>query len=111
MFFDPKLTSVEIEDNKIIQKFYSKNTKYVAEIKQRIFDDILNMINFKEYKIKLVKNCKYLNHPVWEYKININDKLIFRIAYVILENKVVVFFMSTTLIKREFSSEVTSFLS
>lgn len=103
-------TPIVIEDNKNISKFLAKHEKHAAEILDRIQGGILEMINEKEHKIKIVKDCKYLGHPVWEYKIILNPMLTFRVGYVITESNVTVFFLSTTLIKREFTKEVINYL-
>ena len=110
MTIDPKTSQVQIEDNKIIQKFLKKHSKFETKIIKEIEDNIFTMINEKEYKIKIVKDCKYLNKIVWEYKIHLNDSLTFRVAYIIQENKVIVFFLSTTLIKANFTQEVHRYL-
>lgn len=103
------MKNIIIEDNNYLNKFFHKEKKYELFIKNEINNTEL-LIKEKPYKIKIVKGCKYHNKTIWEYKIPLEENLNCRVAYIIEGNDIIVFFISTTIIKSKFTKLVTDFL-
>lgn len=97
---------VIIEQNKYLQKFFKNNDKYSEKLKQQIYDNILTVINEKAYKIKTVNKLKYNKKTIFEYKISLEKDFVCRVAYTKDENEVLVFYISTNIIKANFTKEV-----
>lgn len=99
---------VIIEDNNYLEKFFNHYPKYEEALKNKIYDEALIMINDRPHKIKTVRGCKYKDQTIFEYKIIIDKSFTCRAAYIILNNEVIFFYISTTLIKAEFTKLVQS---
>ena len=94
---------VTIEESSILDKFFRRNKPVEEKIKNEIYENINRVIEEKAYKIKTVKGYKYEGKTIYEYKIPLNKTFACRVAYIFQEEKIVVFFMSLTIIKSEFT--------
>lgn len=103
------MKNIIIEDNNYLNKFFHKEKKYELFIKNQI-SNTETLIKEKPYKIKNVKGCKYHNKTIWEYKIPLEENLSCRVAYIIESNDIIIFFISTTIIKLKFTKLVIEFL-
>ncbi|MDA3730702.1 hypothetical protein PBV87_04205 [Niameybacter massiliensis] len=94
---------VTIEESSILDKFFRRNKPFEEKIKNEIYENINRVIEEKAYKIKTVKGYKYEGKTIYEYKIPLNKTFACRVAYIFQEEKIIVFFMSLTIIKSEFT--------
>lgn len=94
---------VTIEESSILDKFFRRNKSFEEKIKIEIYENINRVIEEKAYKIKTVKGYKYEGKTIYEYKIPLNKTFACRVAYIFQEEKIIVFFMSLTIIKSEFT--------
>lgn len=94
---------VTIEESSILDKFFRRNKLFEEKIKNEIYENINRVIEEKAYKIKTVKGYKYKGKTIYEYKIPLNKTFECRVAYIFQEEKIIVFFMSLTIIKSEFT--------
>lgn len=93
--------NIRIDENKYIEKFFSKFYMFEEDIKHNIYNTLPEIINFRPHKIKPAYHLKRHNHTIYEYKIVVR-KNNFRAAYILIENDLELFFISSTTIKREF---------
>lgn len=100
------MNNIIIEENKHLERFFSHYKKYSDFIKNEIYTNILTMINEKPHKIKTVRGYKYREKTIYEYKIPLEVNLACRVAYIHEADNIIVFFISTTIIKREFTKLV-----
>lgn len=100
--------NIIIEENNYLEKFFRHNTKYSEKLKQEIYSNILTMINEKPYKIKTVNRLKYNGKLIYEYKITLEKYFVCRVAYILDEDNVIVFYISTNTIKANFTKEVSN---
>lgn len=94
--------NITIEDNKSLKKFFKANSKYHDAIVSNINTILPTLITDKPYKIKTAHGYKYKNHTIFEYKIKLDKYIDCRVAYTIENNNIIVFFISNTIIKKEF---------
>ncbi len=94
---------VSIENNKYMEKFFKTYSQYEEEIKENIYNKLPEIINYRPYKIKPAYHLKRSHHTIYEYKVMVTNAN-FRAAYTQVGNEVNVFFISATLIKRQFVS-------
>lgn len=99
--------NVIIEENNYLEKFFSHNKNYSEKLKEEIYENILNMINEKSYKIKDVNKLKYKGKTIYEYKIILNKYFVCRVAYIREEDNIIVFYISTNIIKATFTKEIS----
>ncbi len=93
--------NIVIDDNKYIDKFFSQFHMFEENIKDNIYNTLPDIINFRPHKIKSAYHLKRKGHTIYEYKIVVN-KNNFRAAYILVDNNIELFFISSTTIKREF---------
>lgn len=98
---------IVIEQNNYLEKFFKHNSRYSEKLKQEINDNILNIINEKTYKIKTVNKLKYKGKTIYEYKIVLDKSFVCRVAYIKDQSNIIVFYISTNLIKLNFTKEVS----
>lgn len=101
------IKNIIIENNIYNEKFFKKYPKYSEAVKQKIYDNIVTIIRDMPYKIKPVHGYKYKNKVIEEYKIVLDKIFKCRVAYILMDDSVYVFFISTTLIKAEFTKLVS----
>ncbi|MGG7077124.1 hypothetical protein [Clostridium sardiniense] len=94
--------NIIIEDNNILKKFFKANKKYEELIINNILYRLPDIIKSSPYKIKAVQNYIYNGKTIYEYKIPLDNAINCRVAYTNYNNKIKVFFISNTIIKREF---------
>ncbi|MGL5067505.1 MAG: hypothetical protein ACRC6T_06710 [Sarcina sp.] len=94
--------NIVIEDNKYIQKFYKNNQKYKELIIDNINTILPILIKDKPYKIKTAYGYKYDNLTIHEYKIKLDKYTACRVAYTMNSNDILIFFISNTIIKKDF---------
>ena len=97
------MKQIIIEDNSVLEKFFRRNRKYEEKIINEIRENLLSIIKEKTYKIKTVKGYKYEGKTIYEYKIPLDKVFSCRVAYIYQEEKIIVFFISLTTIKHEFT--------
>ena len=69
----PLLRKISSKLHKLyLQKFFNHNKTYSEKLKQEIYDNILIIINERNYKIKDVHKLKYKGKTIYEYKIILN---------------------------------------
>lgn len=95
-----------IEENKSLEKYFNDNKKYEKFIKDEIYSEILTIINDRPHKIKTVRGYKYKGKTIYEYKISLDKELDCRVAYIYIENKILVFFISNIIRKNLFTNLV-----
>ena len=98
---------VMIEDNIHLEKFFKKNRIFEEKIKQEIYSNLNQIITEKAYKIKTVRGYKYKGKTIYEYKIVLNKTYACRVAYIFDGSIIIVFFISLTIIKNEFTKLIT----
>ncbi len=96
-----------IEENNYLEKFLRNNKRYSDRLIEEIRNNILNVINNKPYKIKTVGKFKYNGKIIYEYKVPLDKNFVCRVAYTKDENSVRVFYISTNIIKANFTKEVS----
>lgn len=94
---------MRIEGN--FEKFFAQYPQYETKIRENLAQSREFIQNYP-HKIKTVKNCKYHNKTIYEYKIHLDSHLDCRVAYVFLDSDIVFFYISTNIIKASFSKEV-----
>lgn len=99
--------NIIIEENNYLEKFFKHNIKYSEKLKNEINENILNIINEKPYKIKTVNKLKYNQKTIFEYKITLEKNFVCRVAYTKTEDNITVFYISTNIIKANFTKEVS----
>lgn len=99
--------NIIIEENKYLQKFFNQNKTYSEKLKQEIYENILIIIKERNYKIKDVNKLKYKGKTIYEYKIILNKYFICRVAYIKEGDSIIVFYISTNIIKAIFTKEVS----
>lgn len=94
--------NIEIEDNNHINKFLKHNKKYEDIIRDNIKNVLPVLIDEKPYKIKTAHGLKYKGKLVYEYKIKLDKFVDCRVAYIIEGSEITIFFISNTIIKKQF---------
>lgn len=102
------MNRVMIEENSILEKFFRRNKKYEEKIKSEIYKHIVSIIEEKAYKIKTVRGYKYQGKTIYEYKIPLDKVFACRVAYIHQDEQIIVFFISLTIIKHEFTKLVAA---
>ncbi|MDO5520006.1 MAG: hypothetical protein Q4G58_05900 [bacterium] len=97
---------VVIEENKQVERFFKLHEMFADTIRTKIYEDTELMIREKGYKIKTVRGAKYRNRTIFEYKIVVNAYFKCRVAYITEGDTVTVFYLSTNIIKANFTKEV-----
>lgn len=97
--------NITIDNNKYIEKFFNKFKMYENDIKSNIYNTLPELIDFKPYKIKPAYHLKRHGLTIFEYKIVVN-KNNFRAGYTINDNDINLFYITNTIIKREFVKEL-----
>ncbi len=97
--------NITIDNNKYIERFFNKFKMYENDIKSNIYNTLPELIDFKPYKIKPAYHLKRHGLTVFEYKIVVN-KNNFRAGYTINDNDINLFYITNTIIKREFVKEL-----
>ena len=92
-----------IEDNSVLNKFFRNNKKHETLIKNNITNHLPQLLDQQSYKIKTVAGCRYQGQTIYEYKIPLDKNTNCRVAYVHQGEAIVVFFISNTIVKREFT--------
>lgn len=95
-----------IEENNSLEKYFYDNKKYEDFIKKEINSKILTIINDRPHKIKTVRGYKYKCKTIYEYKIPLDKDLDCRVAYIYIEDKILVFFISNIIRKNLFTKLV-----
>lgn len=103
-----KSKEICIEENNSLEKYFSNNKKYEEFIKDEINNKILDIIRNTPHKIKTVRGYKYKEKTIYEYKIPLDKDLNCRVAYIYIENKILVFFISNTIRKNLFTRLVAN---
>lgn len=96
--------NIEIEENKHINKFLKHNKKYEELIRDNIKNVLPMLIEEKPYKIKTAHGLKYKGKLIYEYKIKLDKYVDCRVAYIIDGLEITIFFISNTIIKKQFVS-------
>ena len=94
---------VIIEDNGILKKFFRANAAYAELIRQNISEHLPELWQDKPYKIKTVAGCRYLGQTIYEYKIPLDKNTDCRVAFIRQGEDIRVFFISNTIVKKEFT--------
>lgn len=101
--------SLELEDNKYIDKFCLSckvsHDQMLAACEERFFTYVV----FAPAKVKSVKGKKHRHIPVYEFKVPVSHITSFpfvRVAYVMIEGEMVIFYISKTLQKEAFVKEL-----
>lgn len=96
-----------IDDNVYLKKFFEHNKKHEEDIRSRIYNKTLDLINNNPHKIKTVRGYKYNNKTIYEYKIPLEPGLDCRVAYIFHGEEIIVFFISNIIRKNEFTRLVS----
>ena len=96
-----------IEDNSILKKFFLANAQYADVIRQNITEHLPVLLAEKPYKIKTVAGYRYLGQTIYEYKIPLDKNTDCRVAYIHQNDDIRVFFISNTIVKKEFTKLLT----
>lgn len=96
-----------IEENHSLEKYFAENEKYERYIKKEIYNNILILINERPHKIKTVRGYKYKGKTIYEYKIPLGKDLACRVAYIYIDDKILVFFISNTIRKNLYTRLVS----
>lgn len=92
-----------IEENNILRKFFRANEQYEAMIRQNLQTVLPVLLSDKPYKIKTVAGYRYLGQTIYEYKIPLDKNTDCRVAYIHQGEDIRVFFISNTIVKKEFT--------
>lgn len=96
-----------IEDNSHLKKFFRANGQYEDLIRQNIAEHLPTLLADKPYKIKTVAGCRYLGQTIYEYKIPLDKNTDCRVAYIRQNDDIRIFFISNTIVKKEFTKLLT----
>ena len=96
-----------IEDNSILKKFFRANAQYADVIRQNITEHLPVLLAEKPYKIKTVAGYRYMGQNFYEYKIPLDKNPDCRVAYIHQNDDIRVFFISNTIVKKEFTKLLT----
>ena len=96
-----------ISNNNDAEQKMAKLNELKEKLKQEIYDNILIIINERNYKIKDVHKLKYKGKTIYEYKIILNKYFVCRVAYIKDGDNIVVFYISTNIIKAIFTKEIS----
>ena len=96
------MENISVEDNKYTEKFLKNNFKYEKLIRDNIKNILPVLINQQPYKIKTAYGYKYKNKIIYEYKIKLNKYTDCRVAYIHEKEKIIVFYISNIIIKKDF---------
>ena len=96
-----------IEENSIIKKFFRTNAQYEDLIRRNIAEYLPILLAEKTYKIKTVAGYRYLGQTIYEYKIPLDKNTDCRVAYIHQKDDIRVFFISNTIVKKEFTKLLT----
>lgn len=96
-----------IEENSILKKFFRANAQYEDLIRHNVTDHLPVLLAEKPYKIKSVAGYRYLGQTIYEYKIPLDKNTDCRVAYIHQNDDIHVFFMSNTIVKKEFTKLLT----
>lgn len=92
-----------IEENNILRKFFRANEQYEAMIRQNLQTVLPVLLSDKPYKIKTVAGYRYLGQTIYEYKIPLDKNTDCRVAYIHQGEDIRAFFISNTIVKKEFT--------
>lgn len=92
-----------IEENSALKKFFRANSQYVALIRQNLAEYLPVLLTEKPYKIKTVAGYRYQGQTIFEYKIPLDKNTDCRVAYIKQNEDIRVFFISNTVVKKEFT--------
>ena len=101
------MLTIELEDNKYLQRFFRKYAQYEAAVKHNVHTVLPEIILHRPHKIKPAYDLKRHQLTIQEYKVVV-DKVNFRAAYTQSGDVVTVFYITPTTIKREFVRELAS---
>lgn len=103
--------NIELEDNSSIRRFFKRHNDEKSEIMQNFKVTLPIILHEKPYKIKTVSHQKYRGKTIFEYKVTLKKSVSYRAAFIRNEEKILLFFISSTTIKKDFSEELknTSF--
>lgn len=96
------MIDVKIDNNKYMDRFFRHLKSGEAEVKENIYRELPQIIQHRPHKIKTASHLKRNGLPIYEYKVVLKHNINYRAAYTQDEQGVTVFFISGTLIKREF---------
>lgn len=92
-----------IEENNILRKFFRANEQHEAMIRQNLQTVLPVLLSDKPYKVKTVAGYRYLGQTIYEYKIPLDKNTDCRVAYIHQGEDIRVFFISNTIVKKEFT--------
>lgn len=92
-----------IEENSVLKKFFRANAPYAELIRKNLTEQLPGLIAEKPYKIKTVAGYRYMNQTIYEYKIPLDKNTDCRAAYIHQGEDIRVFFISNTIVKKEFT--------
>ncbi|TKX31094.1 hypothetical protein [Campylobacter estrildidarum] len=97
--------NIILENNLYLEKFFS-HLKIDKELVYKIIcENTKTFIYQTPHKIKQVKDCKYKNKTIYEYKLKL-PKQAYRLAYIFDGDDIRIFYISKTLIKADFTKEI-----
>ena len=94
---------INIEDNHIIRKFFRNNERFEDIIKSFLDQQLPVLLKDKTYKIKTVDGYKYQGKTIYEFKIPLDRNTNCRVAYIHSDDAIVIFFISTVIVKQQFT--------
>lgn len=97
--------NITIDSNKYIQKFFNKYSSFEEAIKSNIYNILPEIINFRPHKIKPAYHLKRNGLTIFEYKIVVSNNN-FRAGYTLNGYDIDLFYITNTIIKREFIKEL-----
>ena len=86
-----------------MDKFFKDHPQYEEEIKENMYNKLPYLINNRPDKIKPAYHLKRNHHTIYEYKVVVRNAN-FRAAYTQIGDKINIFFITGTTIKRHFVS-------
>ncbi|MEF9943508.1 MAG: hypothetical protein RR101_03245 [Burkholderiaceae bacterium] len=96
------MLEVTIESNRHIDQFFRRFAATEAEVRDNVRHALPEILRHRPHKIKTAYHLQRNGHPIHEYKIVLKHSINYRAAFTEIDQRVTVFFISDTLIKREF---------
>ncbi|MGL6070572.1 hypothetical protein [Craterilacuibacter sp.] len=96
------MLDAKIDSNTYLDRFFRHFKSTEAQVKDNIYRELPQIIQHRPHKIKIAKHLKRNGRLIYEYKVALGHNINYRAAYTQDDQGVTVFFISDTLIKREF---------
>ncbi|TKX30917.1 hypothetical protein [Campylobacter aviculae] len=97
--------NIILENNPYLEKFFTHLKIDKKSIYEIICENTNIFIQQVPHKIKQVKGYKYKDKTIYEYKLKL-AKQAYRLAYIFNGDDIIVFYISKTLIKADFTEEI-----